>query len=60
MSWYPPPPPDLARHYRWWTVSASRSHLKLGPIALTWYRWPWRETWHLELCVLLRGVWRLR
>lgn len=25
--------------YRWWTVGASRDHVKLGPLTLGWYRW---------------------
>lgn len=30
---------EVAKYYRWWTVSASREHVKLGPIAVAWYRW---------------------
>lgn len=32
---------DLAHRafYRWWTVSVSRDHVKLGPVTVTWYRW---------------------
>lgn len=29
----------IARYYRWWSVSASREHVKLGPVSITWYRW---------------------
>jgi hypothetical protein len=43
-------PSDLnavAKHYRPWTFSVSREHLKVGPLAFSWYRWCDRR-WRLE------------
>ena len=25
--------------YRWYTVSAGREHVKIGPVSVFWYRW---------------------
>lgn len=47
----------LAEHYRWWSVSASGGHLKLGPVTVCWYRW-YDRRWRVEV-VLLRWQWRI-
>lgn len=38
----------IKAHYRWWTVSGSRRHVKLGPLALSW------SALGFDICVLCR------
>ncbi len=44
----------IEEHYRWWTFSVSRDHVKLGPLAVTWFRWPPENHWRVEACWLCR------
>jgi hypothetical protein len=51
--WYVPLPAEFQGVYRWWTVSVSRTHLKLGPVAWAWYPW-FDGRRHLDMIVLSR------
>ncbi len=52
MFWRPVQPWIVPDNYRWWTVSASKAHLKVGPVAVAWYRWT--RCYHVDLVILCR------
>jgi len=43
----------IRRYYRWWTSNVSGEHLKVGPIAFSWYRFV-DGRWHFEAIWLCR------
>ena len=43
----------LWRYYCWWTCSLSWTHVKLGPLTITWYRWT--DGWPR-----IEGIWNAR
>jgi hypothetical protein len=41
---------EFKPYYNWWSISASRWHLKIGPVTFTW--WLLAGHWHLEVWAL--------